>query len=78
MTTILDRTKNERIEKANTINVSLNIPRFFKLNNNKEMTVKCDSISFKEIFLYKKGSWKITLLKEKDTYKLMKEKNEDE
>jgi len=71
---MLETTKSNVKKDDKNISVSLNIPRYIEVKENKNIVVKCDALHFKEDYFYVSGSWKLTLVKYKDDYRLKKEK----
>jgi hypothetical protein len=74
---MLEITKPSARDDITLVTVSLNIPRYINVVISKKITVKCDSLHFKEDYFYVTGSWKLTLVRYQDDYRLKKERKEE-
>lgn len=73
---MLEITKPSARDDITLVTVSLNIPRYINVVISKKITVKCDSLHFKEDYFYVTGSWKLTLVRYQDDYRLKKERKD--
>ena len=73
---MLEITKPSARDDITLVTVSLNIPRYINVIISKKITVKCDSLHFKEDYFYLSGSWKLTLVRDRDDYRLKKERKD--